>query len=96
MIGPSPNDMVQRGAEVQSYREGLLSMMYERYVDDITSVLRNDWKGHGKPSDVQALERILEIGNRIHHSLQLTGDAPSLHSYNKMPTLDLGIWTDVR
>ena len=77
-------------------REGHLSMMYERYVDDITSVLRNDWKGPGRPSDVQALERILEIGNGIHHSLQLTGDSPSLHDNGKMPTLDLGIWTDRR
>ena len=39
---------------------------------------------------------ILEIGNGIHHSLQLTGDAPSLHSDGKMPFLDLGNWTDRR
>ena len=59
-------------------------------------MLRNDWKGPGRPSDVQALERVLEIGNGIHHSLQLTGDSPSLHDNGKMPTLDLGIWTDRR
>ena len=76
------------------------SMMYERYVDDITAALRNDWKmpnenDDGK-DDARALECILEIGNGIHRSLQLTGDAPSLHEDRKMPTLDLGLWTGER
>ena len=61
--------------------EGHEAFMYERYVDDITNVLRNDWKlpGNQKGDDARALECILRIGNNIHESLQLTGDAPSLH-----------------
>ena len=70
--------------------------MYERYVDDITNILRNDWKQEGEQyiADARALECILRIGNGIHESLQLTGDAPSMHDNGKMPTLDLSLWTN--
>ena len=65
-------------------REGLLNVVYEMYVGDVTNLVRNDWKdpvayatdiysvgheGPGKPSDAQAMECILQIGNGIHHSL---------------------------
>ena len=76
---------------------GYEALMYERYyVDDITNVLRNDWKlpGNQKGDDARALECILRIGNNIHESLQLTGDASSLHDNNRLPTLDLSLWTE--
>ena len=77
-------------------QEGHEPIMYKRYVDDITNILRNDWKQEGEQGrdDVRALECILRIGNGIHESLQLTGDAPSMHENGKMPTLDLSLWTN--
>ena len=35
-------------------------------------------------------------GNRIHDSIQLTGDAASMHENSRLPTLDLAIWSEER
>ena len=74
--------------------------LYTRYVDDITMALRNDWNKpeveENSMDDSRALEKVKDIGNQIHGSIQLTGDAPSLHEDKKLPTLDLKIWAENR
>ena len=44
----------------------------------------------------QTRERVMSIGNRIHASIQLTGDAASMHENSRLPTLDLAIWSEER
>ena len=71
------------------------SMKCERYVDIITAAFLNNWKRPDEHDDMKndanTLECILRIGNGIHQSLQLTGDAPLPHEDRKMATLDLGL-----
>ena len=40
------------------------------------------------------MNKIKDIGNSIHHSIQLEVDYPSLHEDNKLPLLDIKIWTE--
>ena len=45
-------------------------------------------------SDKRTMKIIMDIGNSIHKSIQLTTDYPSEHKDNKIPILDLKVWTE--
>ena len=40
------------------------------------------------------MEKVRQIGNNIHPSIQLEVDYPSKHNDNKMPILDLKVWVE--
>ena len=42
------------------------------------------------------MTKIKEIGNTIHPSIQLEMDCPALHKDNKLPMLDIKIWTQTK
>ena len=45
-------------------------------------------------ADRKIMEKIKDIGNKIHPSIQLEIDYPSKHEDGKMPMLDVKIWTE--
>ena len=47
-------------------------------------------------TDVHYMNMAKEIGNRIHPSIQLEMDCPSLHDDNKLPILDVKVWVEER
>ena len=53
-----------------------------------------DEKRERKEEEEKMMNKIKDIGNSIHHSIQLEVDYPSLHEDNKLPLLDIKIWTE--
>ena len=47
-----------------------------------------------KPADEITMRLMCEIGNSIHESIQLTKDYPSNNPDNKIPILNLKVWTE--
>ena len=70
--------------------------MYKRYVDDINIVVRSIPREDGEEQEIDSvtIERVKEIGNKIHESIQLESDVPSKHKENKVPILDVQVWID--
>ena len=65
--------------------------MYKRYVDDINFVIQKLTQNDNEES---VMEKVRQIGNNIHPSIQLEVDYPSKHNDNKMPILDLKVWVE--
>ena len=73
--------------------------MYKRYVDDINIILStNEEQGKEKETTVDSekaiIERVRDIGDQIHESIQLEADFPSNHEDAKVPILDVKVWID--
>ena len=68
-----------------------------RYVDDINLIVKalppNEPEENNSPKDKRTFERAREIGNAITENIQLTTDYPSNYSDNKVPILDVKVWT---
>ena len=48
----------------------------------------------GKQKDERTMERLKEIGNSIHRSIQLEADYPSRYDDKKLPILDVKVWLE--
>ena len=70
--------------------EGVQIEMYKRYVDDINIII----KTKREADESTTIERIKEVGNGIHGSIQLEADYPSKYEDNKVPILDLKVWVN--
>ena len=68
-------------------------LLYLRYVDDIVMVNKNMKDDGDKPRDEANMKIVQTIANTIHPSIEVTFDCPSLHDDQKMPVLDLKVWT---
>ena len=77
----------------------------KRYVDDINMCayeLKGTDDGQGgqnteeteKQGDAWLFEKIQEVGNSIHDSIQLEVDYPSNHADRKIPILDVKVWVE--
>ena len=74
-------------------------IMYKRYVDDIDTALRAKQNINGptdntEEKDVTNMNMLKEIANKIHESIQVEIDTPSMHEDNKLPILDLKVWIE--
>ena len=69
--------------------------MYKRYVDDINMIAKAipSSAPENTPKDKATFERAREIGNQVSESIQLTADYPSKYEDNKVPILDVKVWT---
>ena len=66
--------------------------MYKRYVDDKNLILKTKER-----DDVEGImEKVKNIGNKIHKSTQIEINYPSNHEDKKEPILDLKVWVDER
>ena len=70
--------------------EGVKVILYKRYVDDINLVV----EVCNETEEKDAWERIKEIGNRIHSSIQLEEDYPANYHDQKVPILDIKVWVN--
>ena len=76
---------------------GMTLCLYKRYVDDITIIVENTdnavyHRNVEESEDQIIMKYIRNIGNNIHHSIQLEVDCPSKNIDNKLPILDLKVW----
>ena len=77
--------------------------------NDSKQITQTDEKGNGykeeeqhtnseernrKENEEKMMNKIKDIGNSIHESIQLEVDYPSLHEDNKLPLLDIKIWIE--
>ena len=70
----------------------IILQLYKRYVDDIKMLidkLKKATQNRDETEDKAIMDKIREIGNSIHKSIEITTDTPSEHSDKKMPVLDL-------
>ena len=84
-------------------QHGIQMKLYKRYVDDINIIFKapseqqsEETTTESPPKDQQYMNIIREIGNKIHPSIQLETDCPTLHSDNKLPILDVKVWVEKR
>jgi hypothetical protein len=73
-----------------------LMMMYVRYVDDINMVLEVEEEideERDGPRDGQVMEKVRRIADTIHPSTKTTCDYGSKYDDNKLPMLDIKLWT---
>ena len=47
-------------------------------------------------ADKETMDKIRQIGNTIHKSIEIETDTPALHEDKKMPILDLKVWAEIR
>ena len=69
--------------------------LYKRYKDDINLILKIPSYDRTKTrSEIESstLSEIMEIANKIHTSIRVTGDIPSRYDDNRLPILDLKVW----
>ena len=64
--------------------------MYKRYVDDINLIVEVD-EG---TEDRELWNKIREIGDSIHESIQLEADYSDKYPDKKVPILDIKVWVD--
>ena len=89
---------------IEKLRENdIILLIYKRYVDDINFIintLKQIQEGRNKEEkereDQRIMDKIREIGNTIHKSIELETDTPSKHKDKKMPVLDLKVWDETR
>ena len=77
----------------------IILQLYKRYVDDIKMLidkLKKASQNRDETEDKAIMDKIKEIGNSIHKSIEITTDTPSEHKDKKMPVLDLKVWSETR
>ena len=78
---------------------GMSVLLYKRYVDDknlIVNLLTAIGEVRNEKEDLEIKDKISQIGNSIHPSIQLETDTPVLHEDKKIPMLDLKVWSEIR
>ena len=70
--------------------------LYKRYVDDVSIVAEgiDNETDDGKEKDERTMEKLKEVGNSIHRSIQLEADYPSNYEDRKLPILDVKVWLE--
>ena len=74
-------------------------VLYKRYIDDINLAIKTATKnennqGNIPETDTTIMNKILFLANSIHPSIQLELDSPYKHTDEKMPLLDIKLWTE--
>ena len=83
------------------HQDGKELLLYKRYIDDINFAVKTpngEQNSNNKQPEIDtgSKDRILYIGNSIHPTIQLEQDNPNKHKDNKMPLLDIKLWTEER
>ena len=71
--------------------------MYCRYVDDepiVAKAIPRSDDDDPNEDDKRTMQKLQQIANNIHSSIQLTIDYPSNHQNGRLPTLDTGQWIE--
>ena len=71
-------------------QNNIKTVMYKRYVDDINLIVEVD-EG---TEDRELWNKIREIGDSIHESIQLEADYSDKYPDKKVPILDIKVWVD--
>ena len=77
----------------------IILLLYKRYVDDINliiNLLKAIGEVRNEKEDLEIMDKIRQIGNSIHPSIQLETDTPVQHEDKKIPMLDLKVWSEIR
>ena len=81
----------------------IIIILYKRYVDDINFIINklkqireNRIEQEEEEEDKEIMEKIRQIGNSIHKSIEIEVDTPANHKDKKMPILDLKMWKEIR
>ena len=73
--------------------EGMMAMLYRRYVDDINMMIAVELEGDiNGPKDRYVMEKVKQIADTIHPSTKTTCDYGSKYEDNKLPMLDVKMW----
>ena len=70
---------------------GVVLQLYARYVDDINTVVVKD---NDDATGRSIMQKVMELANKIHPSIQVTIDFASNHPNQRMPVLDLEQWIE--
>ena len=85
------------------YENNIILLVYKRYVDDINFIIdklkqiienRNEEERHKE--DIEIMDKIRQIANGIHRSIEVETDTPAMHDDKKQPILDLKVWQETR
>ena len=71
--------------------ENIKAVMYKRYVDDINMVIE---KQNPEDTEENIMNRVKDIGSKIHPTIEIEVDYPSKHKDKKVPILDLKVWIE--
>ena len=73
--------------------DGLVVLLYRRYVDDVNALIKRLSNQEGSTPTVEEerdiMQRVKQIAESIHNSIRVTVDCPSFHEDRKLPILDL-------
>ena len=81
------------------YENNIVLLIYIRYVDDINMIIdkqKEATQNRDEKEDLAIMEKVREIGNSIHPSIEITTDTPAQNPDKKQPILDLKVWPEVR
>ena len=89
--------------KIRLAESNIILILYKRYVDDINFIINkqkqireNRSKQEEEEEDKEIMEKIRQIGNKIHKSIEIEVDTPAQHKDKKMPILDLKMWKEIR
>ena len=81
------------------YESNIILLLYKRYVDDINMII-NKMKAisnkRDEEEDKNIMDKVRQIANSIHESIQIETDTPAQNKDKKMPILDIKAWTETR
>ena len=72
------------------------TLVYLRYVDDINFIIETKDNQQTTTNQINPIDEFKRLGNTIHPSIQIVTDTPTNYKENKMPILDLKVWTERR
>ena len=89
--------------KVRLAESNIILRVYKRYVDDINFIIdkqrqirENRSKQEIEEEDKEIMEKVRQIGNKIHKSIEIEVDTPAQYPDKKMPILDIKAWTETR
>ena len=85
--------------KIRLAESNIILLLYKRYVDDINFIIDKQKairENRDEKEDLEIIERIRQIGNSIHKSIEIETDTPAQHEDKKQPILDLKVWSETR
>ena len=68
--------------------------LYSRYVDNGNIVVKSISTSESENKEKETMNKIKEIGNTIHPTIQIKVDYPSNNENNRLPVLDTEQWIE--
>jgi len=65
-------------------------------IDKLKAIQESRDQKEKEEEDLKIMEKIRQIENSIHKSIEIETDTQALHEDRKLPMLDLGVWSETR